>query len=965
MLAVNAAILNCVVSLGQFPDSGLDTEENILLQLTTQLGHVDLDPASAATHAIIPYTSYSDMLRSSLPAAGDTLSESSLLKFSRAIEEGSVGNAQFLALAAEPDLDTIVAGIRQFTVQILDDSHSTDEASAISLAGVITACATDSSMVQQSINDLLASFRSERIEHQECRVKQKTALVGSTTACTLFEEFKSSAWSTPNWTPVIEPQTCFTSLSTDKDALGVLIEGNLRLAKWQFTQGARYVELYEACQTSTREHEDYSMECKREQSQFEMDFCSWHIADELQCETHVSCDEDARADQITKCSEIGDRVTTRTYFCQRSDELICSLSNMVSHAENPDVAIDIPAMLAECKAAAETSTCATTYGIECPPTVPPPPPTPSPCTQGDKPGGQAWWVKEYAYDTGNLYLDLSDDTRLEPDPSDGTSWMPQPYQANSDSLECDGSRGGQGDTDCGNSQYMVCGAAKCACFDCPTGQHQSLGGTDCQCPVGFFYDGDGCSDCGAGTQPNPAKDACDPCPPGTFSTADPGNICSLCSSGMVPTETRDSCVNCGPNEVSGSIGICSLCAGGTAPNSVNSQCGPCAAGTYSDGTECQQCAAGQEANLAQISCDDCGANEVSDGASSCHECEAGSSPNAAASVCVPDGGGCADQVVFGAGGSYAAISSYSTHAQFLTTEGKLETVCSITNRRPEDADFDVGCRSILNDISDVFADETLSFFAAGGGPSTMNCGLRASDHKPVCKHMIHQWDDIEANTPDIAMTYMGVSLGYAVALDVDGQVHVWDSGYTGSKFNEAQVPANLGNAIATHLSVSQTGDWCVIAGLNKQITCAGPNAQGLMDNQPVETDGWLALQVAQQMMCAIRVRDEKIACWTSRTTECAQAHFVGCAHFSGPNPEDLPAALSIHGDYYSDMCAHLKDGSVACWGRKMNTKSSLESGGLAVGRVQSLRVGGKSACALTVDGTFRCWGGVEIGRAHV
>jgi hypothetical protein len=131
--------------------------------------------------------------------------------------------------------------------------------------------------------------------------------------------------------------------------------------------------------------------------------------------------------------------------------------------------------------------------------------------------------------------------------------------------------------------------AECGPGMCDLGQQCTTSGAGASgficsepCAINAFGNGYNCEECGPGTQPGCAGEACEVSGPPT------------------------GCIPCGPGEIS-QIGFCTPCPPLKFPNDAKTECLACAAGLIlsTDGSECQACPPGTSSSADGVGCDRC------------------------------------------------------------------------------------------------------------------------------------------------------------------------------------------------------------------------------------------------------------------------------------------------------------------------------------------------------------------------
>lgn len=185
----------------------------------------------------------------------------------------------------------------------------------------------------------------------------------------------------------------------------------------------------------------------------------------------------------------------------------------------------------------------------------------------------------------------------------------------------------------------------------------------CRSCARWWFEGDRsateCDECEPGTEPNPARNGCQPCQGNFFS--DDGGPCRGCADGTIHNADRDGCDPCPIGQYADKDSeVCSFCEAGTQPNSASMGCDPCydeavVAEYYSQrgeleqvdarileqgnlvslgmGQMCTRCYPGQQPNDDWSECETCPAGRFSEHGCDCEACERGMVPSADSQSC--------------------------------------------------------------------------------------------------------------------------------------------------------------------------------------------------------------------------------------------------------------------------------------------------------------------------------------------
>jgi hypothetical protein len=204
------------------------------------------------------------------------------------------------------------------------------------------------------------------------------------------------------------------------------------------------------------------------------------------------------------------------------------------------------------------------------------------------------------------------------------------------------------------------------CTRCGVGQQPNANRTGCLACVGLgpqmiSPDGTPCTACAPASEPDAAHGGCTPCEAGTQNGA--GHGCAPCGPGQQPNATQTGCMGCaelGSTRYSLDGRRCLFCPHGKMPNPGESSCMRCPAGRAGVFGRCDACAAGRYPNVLRTTCLACGAGRyntdgalcvpcfsegfatprvageaVGVGAVACEPCANGTTPNAVRTRCVP------------------------------------------------------------------------------------------------------------------------------------------------------------------------------------------------------------------------------------------------------------------------------------------------------------------------------------------
>lgn len=173
------------------------------------------------------------------------------------------------------------------------------------------------------------------------------------------------------------------------------------------------------------------------------------------------------------------------------------------------------------------------------------------------------------------------------------------------------------------------------CSACGPGTQPNADQTDCvSCETGKFSNIGACQDCPSGKIQTVDFTGCTPCAEGTHRTAD-GAVCAACVPGKSPDPQRASCISCTqPGLISAHGTGCSACPAGSAPNDNRTTCELCGEGLQSsDGTLCEPCTGGSQARNDGTGCDGCPPGTVSRQGEPCMPCDPGFQPVQARDQC--------------------------------------------------------------------------------------------------------------------------------------------------------------------------------------------------------------------------------------------------------------------------------------------------------------------------------------------
>ena len=176
---------------------------------------------------------------------------------------------------------------------------------------------------------------------------------------------------------------------------------------------------------------------------------------------------------------------------------------------------------------------------------------------------------------------------------------------------------------------------------------------------------------------------------------------------------------------------------------------------------------------------------------------------------------------------------------------------------------------------------------------------------------------------------------------------------------------------------------CAILKTGK-LACWGDNEHGKLGTgnttgslSPVEVDlgegrEAVAIGNGQEHTCAI-LDDGSVVCWGQNTT--GQLGDGTTTDRNAPVGVDLGEGRTAVGISlgYVNVCAHLDDGSLVCWGHNQNgqvgdgTSSTSRVNPTPVGlgsdvKARTVSVGSLHACAILDNGTVVCWGGNSTGQ---
>lgn len=177
-----------------------------------------------------------------------------------------------------------------------------------------------------------------------------------------------------------------------------------------------------------------------------------------------------------------------------------------------------------------------------------------------------------------------------------------------------------------------------------------------------------------------------------------------------------------------------------------------------------------------------------------------------------------------------------------------------------------------------------------------------------------------------------------------------------------------------HAPCSAQGPWRGLT--DGTVKCWGPNTYGELGNgstqdspTPVPVTGLTgvtAISMGARFACAI-LTNKTIQCWGSNDVgEFGNGSTMGSntpvAQGSLTNTVAIAAAFE---DNF--MCALLADMTVQCWGNnlsmqlangsRMNSSVPVPVAGSGLGNARAIAAGFSQACAVLTNGTLACWGG--------
>merc|ERR1712072_1601728 len=273
------------------------------------------------------------------------------------------------------------------------------------------------------------------------------------------------------------------------------------------------------------------------------------------------------------------------------------------------------------------------------------------------------------------------------------------------------------------------GSTECIDITCPFGEELVISGGSASCvPIicnaGQFVDGNGCSDCPAGTfQPDIGSTA---------------TKCQQCLVGEISGERAGTCLACPPGETTSGPGstecVPVICAAGFLVD--GDDCLKCIPGTFqpdneSTATECPQCPVGETSGNGASACDACPAGQTTSGPGStkCVDitCPAGEELviSGGSASCVPitcnagqfvDGNGCADcpEGFTSEGGTATECTPITCDAgQFF--DGSECTDCAANTFQPDNGSSATQCQQCPGGTRTITTgSDCFEFFCSAG-----------------------------------------------------------------------------------------------------------------------------------------------------------------------------------------------------------------------------------------------------------
>lgn len=212
---------------------------------------------------------------------------------------------------------------------------------------------------------------------------------------------------------------------------------------------------------------------------------------------------------------------------------------------------------------------------------------------------------------------------------------------------------------------------------------------------------------------------------------------------------------------------------------------------------------------------------------------------------------------------------------------------------------------------------------------------------------------------------------YSCAVRRSGTVQCW------SDFVGPQDPTptpGIGNALQVVLGSRHS---CALLA-NREILCLGNNYSGelgtgnrLSSSSVVKVAGIadsISVAVGEGHTCSVS-QAGAVRCWG----DFSQGQLGNGTAWSQSNPTlvtGIQTAIGVSDGDATHVCAVLKGGEIACWGRNLNgklgdgttTDSSVPVRVVGIGNATAVVAGEYHSCALLADRTVKCWGSNIVGQ---
>lgn len=226
---------------------------------------------------------------------------------------------------------------------------------------------------------------------------------------------------------------------------------------------------------------------------------------------------------------------------------------------------------------------------------------------------------------------------------------------------------------------------------------------------------------------------------------------------------------------------------------------------------------------------------------------------------------------------------------------------------------------------------------------------------------------------------------YVCALQENGAVHCWGTGFNGQLGNGGTEPAMtpvqvIGLTGGVTQLVGGTSHMCALTDAGK-VLCWGANSDGQVgigdvsetatpETPPGLEDGVVAIFASNSSTCAL-LEDGTASCWGT--------NYSGRLGDGTDKQRNAPTPVTVLQDAIVDLamgnshtCALLEDGATQCWGGNWygqlgdGTASDALTTTVVVqglpAPVVDLAAAGQRTCALLDDGSLWCWGGNTHGE---